>query len=163
MGAGGALPELPMPEECLPGCRRRGQGRSGSAAHRAPPAPQLIIGRRGTSDRSRLPQPALCRHSSPPVLSHHTPHTPGNRANPGLPSRTHRLALRNPLPSPAAPSHAPRQAHPPSFLLISSFAQQFGNAESIKWLQSDQCFQGQGVKEESGDRTEVHFPVKVLQ
>lgn len=49
------------------------------------------------------------------------------------------------------------------FFLISSFAQQFRNAESIKWLQSDQWFQGQGVKEESEDRTEAYFPVKVLQ
>lgn len=110
--------------------------------------------------------PALCRHSSPPVLSHHTPHTCGNRENPLLPP-PNPPARPTETPSPAlpsaAPSHAPRHAHPPSFLLISSFAQQFGDAESIKWLQSDQWFQGQGVKEESGDRTEVHFPVKVLQ
>lgn len=67
--------------------------------------------------------PALCRHSSPPVLSHHTPHTCGNRENPLLPPpEPTGSPYGNPLPSPAERRSLPRpEACPPSFLPFNSF------------------------------------------
>lgn len=116
---------LPTPEQRVPGCCRRGHGRSGSAAHWAPPAPQLIIRPRGRSDRSRLPRPApspVPALLSSAALPPHTPHMrePGEpSASPPEPTGS---PYGNPLPSPAERRSLPRpEACPPSFLPFNSF------------------------------------------
>lgn len=122
-----------------------------------PAPPQLPI-----PSRAALIDPGG-RRQPPALLS------PANTAAPAEPSvpppATARI-LPNPPPAPAkrlSPHHAPTRAPPPPFPSFPPSARHFDNAGSIKWLQSDRWFQGQGVKEESEDRTEAYFPFKVLQ
>lgn len=98
-------------------------------AHRqiqAPPPLQLIIPRRGRSDRSRrryrCRQPASpfqcsCPSSPLPELLHHASTCKTLCFFPRKPtSSPYRNPPPQPLPSAVPPSHTPTHAHPPSFL-----------------------------------------------